>query len=118
MNNLVRFCKNTLNTMIQAFLNRFFSGQSRSNGRKKVYLCTTKVIEMLKTILITMLIVAICIALLSIKMLLKKNGRFPNTHVSGSKAMRERGIGCVQSQDRAAQTINPHAIAERAGKTV
>lgn len=68
---------------------------------------------MLKTIVITMLIVAICIALLSIKILIKKNGRFPNSHVSGSKAMRERGIGCVQSQDRAAQKANPHAIAER-----
>lgn len=68
---------------------------------------------MLKTILITMLIVAICIALLSVKILLKKNGRFPNTHVSGSKAMRERGIGCVQSQDREARKNNPNAILER-----
>ena len=58
---------------------------------------------MLKTILITVLIVAICMALLSVKILFKKNGRFPNTHVSGSKAMRERGIGCVQSQDREAR---------------
>ena len=61
---------------------------------------------MLKTILITMLIVAICIALLSVKILFQKNGRFPNTHVSGSNAMRKRGIGCVQK-------VNPHAIAER-----
>ncbi len=68
---------------------------------------------MLKTILITMLIVAICIALLSVKILLKKNGRFPNMHVSGSKAMRERGIGCVQSQDREARKNNPNAIPER-----
>lgn len=68
---------------------------------------------MLKTILITVLIVAICMALLSVKILFKKNGRFPNTHVSGSKAMRKRGIGCVQSQDREAQVPNPHAIAER-----
>ena len=65
---------------------------------------------MLKTILITMLIVAICIALLSVKILFKKNGRFPNTHVSGSKAMRKRGM---QSQDREAQQVNLHAIAER-----
>ena len=68
---------------------------------------------MLKTILITILIVAIFIELLSVKILFKKNGRFPNTHVSGSKAMRKRGIGCVQSQDREAQIVNPHAIAER-----
>lgn len=41
--------------------------------------------------------------LLSVRLLLLKNGRFVNTHVSGSKAMRQRGIGCVQSQDRAAR---------------
>ena len=68
---------------------------------------------MLKTILITLLIVAISMAFLSVKVILKKNGRFPNTHVSGNKAMRERGIGCVQSQDREARKANPHAIAER-----
>ena len=51
---------------------------------------------MLKTILITVLIVAICIALLSVKILL-----------------REKGIGCIQSQDREARRANPHAIAER-----
>ena len=72
---------------------------------------------MLKTLLITVLIVAICIALLSVKILFKKNGRFPNTHVSGSKAMRQRGIGCVQPQDREAQVANPHAIPERRSLT-
>ncbi len=69
--------------------------------------------EMLKTILIALLIVAISMALLSVKVLLKKGGRFPNTHVGGSKAMRERGIGCIQSQDREARRENPRAVAER-----
>ena len=55
---------------------------------------------MLDTILITVLIVAICIALLSIGIFLK--GKFPNTHVSG----------CVQSQDREARKPNKNAIAE------
>ncbi|HJC97296.1 hypothetical protein [Phocaeicola salanitronis] len=68
---------------------------------------------MLKTILITVLIVAISMALFSVKILFKKNGRFPNTHVSGNKALREKGIGCVQSQDRESRIANPHAIAER-----
>ena len=71
---------------------------------------------MLKIILATMLIVAICIALLCIKMLIQKNGRFPNIHISGSKAMRERGIGCVQSQDREQQKTNPNAISERSSR--
>ncbi len=58
---------------------------------------------MLHTILITLLIVAICVVLLGVKVFFVKGGRFPNSHVSGSKAMRDRGIGCVQSQDREAQ---------------
>ena len=54
---------------------------------------------MLQTLLITLLIVAICVSLLALRTILIKGGRFPNGHVSGSKALREKGIGCVQSQD-------------------
>ena len=59
--------------------------------------------EMLDTIGITLLIVAISIVLLGIKVFFVKGGKFPNGHVGGNKAMRDRGIGCVQSQDREAQ---------------
>mgnify|MGYP000189239537 FL=1 len=59
--------------------------------------------EMLETILITLLIVAICVLLLGVKVFFVKGGKFPNGHVSGNKALREKGIGCVQSQDREAQ---------------
>ena len=74
---------------------------------------TTKLIEMFKTLLFTLLIVAICVALLAIKVIIKKNGRFPNTHVGGNKEMRRRGIKCVQSQDRDARRRNPMAVNER-----
>ena len=63
---------------------------------------------MLDTLFITVLIVAICIALLCIGIFIK--GKFPNTHVSGNKALRKKGIGCVQ--DREAQKINKRAIPE------
>lgn len=59
--------------------------------------------EMFGTILIILLIVAICVLLLGIKVFFVKGGRFPNTHVSGNKALRDKGIGCVQSQDREAR---------------
>ena len=68
---------------------------------------------MIETLIITVLIVAICLALLAIKIIFKKNGRFPNTHVSGSKAMRKRGIGCVQSQDREARAPKRIQVRER-----
>lgn len=50
---------------------------------------------MIETLLINMLIIAISIALLCVSIFVKMNGRFRNMHVSGNKAMKERGIHCV-----------------------
>ncbi len=58
---------------------------------------------MLKTFLLCVVIIGLCIVMLSVRILLKKNGQFVKTHVSQSKAMRKRGIGCVQGQDFAAR---------------
>ena len=79
--------------------------------QKILYICTTNLIRMLETIYLTALIVAICLILLCIGLFF--NRKFPNTHVSGNKEMRKRGIGCVQSQDREARKENPYRIAER-----
>ena len=65
---------------------------------------------MLDTILITLLIVAICIALLGLRIFFVKGGKFPNTHVSGNKALRKKGIKCVQSQDREARQPNKLSV--------
>lgn len=73
---------------------------------------TTKIQKMLKTLVISVLIIAICMVLLAIRIVLKKNGRFPNGHVSGSKALRDKGITCMQSQDFAMRLPNPHRVAE------
>ena len=71
---------------------------------------------MFKTLLFTTLIIAISIALLSITIIIKKNGRFPNTHVGGNKAMRKRGIKCVQSQDKDARRENLQRVNETSKK--
>ena len=67
---------------------------------------------MVETILITLLIVAICVLLLGVKVFFVKGVRFPIGHVSGNKALRKKGIGCVQSQDRAAQKKSRFSIDE------
>jgi hypothetical protein len=54
---------------------------------------------MLKLALITLGIVALSVLFLCIKMILKPGSRFGSTHIGGSKAMRDRGIHCVQSMD-------------------
>ncbi|MCD8029997.1 MAG: hypothetical protein LUF85_03995 [Bacteroides sp.] len=67
---------------------------------------------MLNTILITLLIVAISLTFLGLKVFFTKEGRFPNGHVSGNKVLREKGIGCVQSQDCEARMKPRHAVKE------
>ena len=71
-----------------------------------------KLKEMLDTILITLLIVAICVLLLGVKVFFVKGGRFPNMHVGGNKALRDKGIGCIQTQDREARRKQPFSIDE------
>lgn len=55
---------------------------------------------MLKLIVITVLIIAIAVALLSVKVIFRKNGSFTSQHIHDSQAMKERGIHCVIDQDR------------------
>ena len=65
---------------------------------------------MLKTIAIVTGLLLAAVALLAVRIIVKKDGQFPPMHISDSKPMRERGIGClrpkqvfcmpVQSQDR------------------
>lgn len=55
---------------------------------------------MIETLLLTVLIIAISVVLLSVKVLLRKNGRFSSMHIHDSKAMKERGIHCVIDEDR------------------
>jgi len=50
-------------------------------------------------ILLSIVVVALAMMGLCIRVLLKKNGRFSSQHIGGSKAMRERGIHCVNTQD-------------------
>ncbi len=54
---------------------------------------------MLKLLLITAGIVGLAVVLLALKLLIKGDARGPMTHIGASKAMRERGIHCVESMD-------------------
>ncbi|MBO1363221.1 hypothetical protein JHU38_05445 [Prevotella sp. A2931] len=59
---------------------------------------------MIETILLSMLIIAICVALLSIKLLLKKNGKFASQHIHDNPGLRKQGIHCVIDQDKEARS--------------
>ena len=64
---------------------------------------------MLKLLLITLGIVAFAVLLLSAKLIFKGDSHGPMTHIGASKAMRERGIHCVESMD----AIERHQLAHR-----
>ncbi len=68
---------------------------------------------MIETLLISTLIIAISMAFLLVKVLLKKNGRFASQHIHDSKAMEERGIHCVMDQDREMRQQSKFAVNER-----
>lgn len=60
----------------------------------------------METLLLTVLIIAIAMALLCVKVLLKKNGRFSSQHVHDNPGLRKQGIHCVMDQDREARQRN------------
>lgn len=52
------------------------------------------------TLLLAIIIIAVCVLLLGVRVFFVKGGEFPNTHVSGNKALGEKGISCSKTQDR------------------
>ena len=61
-----------------------------------------KIGKMVETLLLSVLIIAIAMLLLSVRVLLKKGASFQ----SHNKYMREKGIHCVIDQDREARASN------------
>ena len=61
---------------------------------------------MIKLMLISLAVVAVAFALLSIKVLLKRNVKFSSQHVHDNPGLRKQGIHCVMDQDREARERN------------
>lgn len=61
---------------------------------------------MIKLLLLTLLIVAVSVALLSVKVIIRKNGKFSSQHVHDNPGLRKQGIHCVMDQDSEAREKN------------
>ena len=48
---------------------------------------------------LALIVVAFCFIGLAIKVILKKNGRFPDIHIGHNKEMAKRDIHCVNTED-------------------
>lgn len=73
--------------------------------------------KMWKLILLSVAFLAVGMLLLSVRILLKRNGRFHSLHIGQSKAMRDKGIRCAQAQDFEARIPNPMAVEESSRKS-
>jgi hypothetical protein len=57
----------------------------------------------LKVILLAVALLGIAMLGMAIQILLKKGGKFPNTHVGGNKHLKREGVHCATTQDKIAQ---------------
>lgn len=67
--------------------------------------------EILTVFLLTIALVGLAVAGMAITMLVKKGGKFPNTHVSGNKYLKQNGVYCSQTQDRLEQLNSKKKVA-------
>ena len=68
---------------------------------------------MVKTLVVSIVIIAAGMLLLLVKVLSKKNGTFSSQHIHDSEAMKERGIHCVIDQDREMRQTARTAVSEK-----
>ena len=61
---------------------------------------------MIETLILSVLIIAISMALFCVKLIFKKNGRFSSQHVHDNPGLRKQGIHSVMDQDREARERN------------
>ena len=70
---------------------------------------------MTETLALSLLIIAIAVALLCVKMIFRKNGKFSSQHIHDNPGLRKQGIHCVIDQDKEARKAAPTAVNERSG---
>jgi hypothetical protein len=58
---------------------------------------------MVKVILLAIALVSLAFFGLALQIVLKKNGKFPDTHVGHNREMKKRGIVCAKTFDRMEQ---------------
>jgi hypothetical protein len=59
----------------------------------------------LKLMILSIIFLAIAALGFGLRILLKPNGKFPETHISRNKEMRKRGIKCAQQTDLGCKSV-------------
>lgn len=58
------------------------------------------------TFLFVAAIVGISVILIGIRIFFVRGGRFPNTHIEGNVALKEKGIQCAQGEEKSRKKRN------------
>ena len=67
---------------------------------------------MAETLALSLLIIAIAVALLCVKRIFRKNGTFSSQHIHDNPGLRKQGIHCVIDQDKEARRAVSTAVNE------
>jgi hypothetical protein len=59
--------------------------------------------EVLKVIILAVILICFVMLGLAAQILLKKGGKFPDTHIGANKYLKARGITCAQTFDKMEQ---------------
>lgn len=65
---------------------------------------------MAETFIIGVLIIAISVAMLSVKVIFLKDGKFSSQHVKDNPKLRRQKIHCVMEQDKEARAVKHNAV--------
>lgn len=64
--------------------------------------------------IIVVILIGLSLIGLGISILVRKNGKFPETHIGKNKAMKDRGITCANTTDRQErQNYKPVDLSQR-----
>jgi hypothetical protein len=58
----------------------------------------------LLVLILAVVLIALAFAGFAITMLIKKGGKFPNTHISSNEYLKSQGVSCAQTYDRVEQS--------------
>lgn len=58
---------------------------------------------MLETFIISAILLFLGVLILGFRIFFIKGGEFPNIHIGGNKALKNKGVHCATTQDREAQ---------------
>ena len=65
--------------------------------------CVTLQADMLRVFLISLVLLLSALALMAVRIIVKKNGTFSSEHIGENKRMKQRKISCAASQHRLAE---------------